>query len=64
VPFFAGSSDRIFLAFGIDYEGQVATMRVLWAVLPVLVFVATLRICRAVRDSEAAGRAEASVDPA
>jgi ubiquinol-cytochrome c reductase cytochrome b subunit len=66
VPFFAGSSDRIFLAFGIDYEGQVATMRVLWAVLPVLVFVATLRISRAVRDSAATGRAEASAqaDPA
>jgi quinol---cytochrome-c reductase cytochrome b subunit len=67
VPFFAGSSDRIFLAFGIDYEGQVAAMRVLWAVLPVLVFVATLRICRAVRDSAATARAEASgarADPA
>ena len=64
VPFFAGSSDRIFLAFGIDYEGQVTTMRVLWAVLPVLVFVATLRICRAVRGSAAAARAEASADPA
>jgi hypothetical protein len=40
---------------------------VLWAVLPVLVFVATLRLCRAVRDSAATGRAEASgarADPA
>ena len=27
VPFFAGSLDRILLAFGIDYEGQVTTMR-------------------------------------
>jgi ubiquinol-cytochrome c reductase cytochrome b subunit len=60
VPFFAGSSDRIFLAFGIDYEGQVSTMRVLWAVLPPLVFVATLRICRAVRDSAPATPASAS----
>jgi ubiquinol-cytochrome c reductase cytochrome b subunit len=67
VPFFAGSSDRIFLSFGIDYEGQVTVMRVLWAVLPAIVFLATLRICRAARDAgpvEPARSSGAGADPA
>jgi quinol---cytochrome-c reductase cytochrome b subunit len=52
VPFLAGSSDRIFVSFDVPYRQQIEVLRVLWFVLPALVFVATLTLCRHLRDSD------------
>jgi quinol---cytochrome-c reductase cytochrome b subunit len=53
VIFLAGSADRIFLAFGIPYEGQVWFFRaaVLW--VPVVAYWLTRRVCEELRDLDA-----------
>ncbi len=51
VPFLAGASDRIFVAFDIPYERQVLVMRIAWLALPFFVFLVTLRTCRRLRRS-------------
>jgi ubiquinol-cytochrome c reductase cytochrome b subunit len=53
IVFFAGSSDRIFLQFGIPYEGQVIALRVAVIVLPVVVFFAVKRTCEDLRRTGA-----------
>jgi ubiquinol-cytochrome c reductase cytochrome b subunit len=49
VVFFAGSADRAFLAFGIDYQLQVRIFRVLFFVAPVLAYVIARRACAELR---------------
>jgi ubiquinol-cytochrome c reductase cytochrome b subunit len=51
VPFLAGSSDRIFVSFDIAYQRQIEVLRVVWWVLPPVVFLLTLSTCRRLRDS-------------
>jgi quinol---cytochrome-c reductase cytochrome b subunit len=53
IVFFAGSSDRIFLQFGIPYEGQVIALRIAVIVLPVIVFFAVKRTCEDLRRTGA-----------
>ena len=53
IVFFAGSSDRVFLQFGIPYEGQVIALRVAVLVAPVVVFWIVKRTCEELRRSEA-----------
>ncbi len=50
--FLAGSADRIFVSFGIDYEAQVWFFRVAVFVLPALAYVMTKRVCTELRDAE------------
>jgi quinol---cytochrome-c reductase cytochrome b subunit len=52
IPFFAGSMDRMYLQFGIPYEGAVRVMQVLWIVLPVVFGLVTLRACRTLAAGE------------
>jgi ubiquinol-cytochrome c reductase cytochrome b subunit len=52
VPFFAGSMDRVYLQFGVPYEGAVQVMRVLWVVLPVVTGIAAHRMCRRLAGAE------------
>jgi ubiquinol-cytochrome c reductase cytochrome b subunit len=52
--FFAGSSDRLFFQFQIDYEAQVHVYRVLVVVLPIVAFFATKAVCDEVRRAGAA----------
>jgi len=49
--FFAGSADRVFLAFGFSYEGQVLVYRWLVLVLPLVAFGVTHAACDALRRS-------------
>ena len=49
--FLAGSADRIFVSFGIDYGTQVWIFRVAVFVLPALVYLLTKRICEELRDT-------------
>jgi ubiquinol-cytochrome c reductase cytochrome b subunit len=49
--FFAGSADRVFLALGFSYEGQVQVYRWLVLVLPVVVFAVTQAACDQLRRS-------------
>ena len=51
VPFFAGSMDRVYLQFGIPYEGAVRVMQVLWIVLPVVAAVIAYSVCRNLSDT-------------
>jgi ubiquinol-cytochrome c reductase cytochrome b subunit len=53
LPFFAGSSDRLFVVFDIPYNQQVYVMRALTLLAPPVVFVVALRICRRLRASDA-----------
>jgi ubiquinol-cytochrome c reductase cytochrome b subunit len=53
IVFFAGSSDRIFLQFGIPYEGQIIGLRIAVLILPVIVFWVTKRTCEQLRRSDA-----------
>jgi quinol---cytochrome-c reductase cytochrome b subunit len=53
IVFFAGSSDRIFLQFGVPYEGQIIAMRIAVLVAPVIVFWITKRACEQLRRSDA-----------
>jgi ubiquinol-cytochrome c reductase cytochrome b subunit len=50
--FLAGAADRIFVSFGIPYEGQVWFFRVAVFVLPVAVYWLTRRICEELRATE------------
>jgi ubiquinol-cytochrome c reductase cytochrome b subunit len=45
VVFLAGSADRAFLAFGIDYELQVRIFRVLFFAAPVMAYIIARRAC-------------------
>ena len=38
VPFVAGSADRVFVGLDIPYEGQILVLRLLWLLLPAVVF--------------------------
>jgi ubiquinol-cytochrome c reductase cytochrome b subunit len=53
IVFFAGSADRIFLQFGIPYEGQVVALRLAVLVLPLVVFFVVKRICEDLRRTGA-----------
>ena len=52
VPFFAGSMDRVYLQFGVPYEGAVRVMRVLWVLLPIVTGIAAHRMCRRLASAE------------
>jgi ubiquinol-cytochrome c reductase cytochrome b subunit len=56
VIFLAGSSDRVFVSFGISYEAQIWAYRVLAFVLPVIALAVTRRFCLALQESERLGR--------
>jgi quinol---cytochrome-c reductase cytochrome b subunit len=45
VVFLAGAADRMFVLFGLSYQGQVWAFRVLVWVLPVVALLVTKRIC-------------------
>jgi len=45
IVFLAGAADRMFVLFGLSYEGQVWAFRVLVWVLPIVVLFVTKRIC-------------------
>jgi ubiquinol-cytochrome c reductase cytochrome b subunit len=45
VVFLAGAADRMFVLFGLSYEGQVWAFRVLVWVLPVVALFVTKRVC-------------------
>jgi ubiquinol-cytochrome c reductase cytochrome b subunit len=45
VVFLAGAADRIFVLFGLSYQGQLWAFRVLVWVLPVVALVVTKRVC-------------------
>jgi len=45
VVFLAGAADRMFVLFGLSYEGQVWAFRVLVWLLPLLVLFVTKRVC-------------------
>jgi len=45
VVFLAGAADRMFVLFGLSYQGQVWAFRVLVWVLPVAVLFVTKRVC-------------------
>jgi ubiquinol-cytochrome c reductase cytochrome b subunit len=53
VVFFAGSMDRVYLAYGLDYNVQVWIYRVAFFVLPPIVSWITWRICVGLQESEA-----------
>jgi hypothetical protein len=53
IVFFAGSSDRIFLQFGVPYEGQIVALRIAVLVAPLLVFFIVKRICEQLRRTNA-----------
>jgi quinol---cytochrome-c reductase cytochrome b subunit len=55
--FFAGAGDRIFVTFGLSYNLQIWIFRVLVVVAPIVVLVATKRVCEELRAGE---RVEAS----
>ena len=45
IVFLAGSADRMFVLFGLSYQGQVWAFRVLVWVLPVVALLVTKRVC-------------------
>jgi ubiquinol-cytochrome c reductase cytochrome b subunit len=45
VVFVAGAADRMFVLFGLSYEGQIWAFRVLVWVLPVVALLVTKRVC-------------------
>ncbi|MDX6728007.1 MAG: ubiquinol-cytochrome c reductase cytochrome b subunit [Baekduia sp.] len=47
--FFAGSADRLFLAFGVSYELQVRIFRVLFFAAPVMAYIIARRVCLELR---------------
>jgi ubiquinol-cytochrome c reductase cytochrome b subunit len=53
VIFLAGSADRIFLAFGIPYEGQIWFFRAAVFWVPVAAYWLTRRVCEELRDLDA-----------
>jgi hypothetical protein len=50
--FFAGSADRVFLALGFSYEGQVFVYRWLVLILPLVVFAVVRAACDSMRRSD------------
>jgi ubiquinol-cytochrome c reductase cytochrome b subunit len=54
VIFLAGSADRFFITFGIDYGEQVWIFRALVVVVPVVAFLVTRRICRELAERDLA----------
>ena len=44
--------DRIYLQFGVPYQGAVRVTQILWIVLPVVAAAATWRVCRNLGQSE------------
>ena len=51
VPFVAGSADRVFVTFDVSYQLQIEVLRAVWLVLPPVVFLVTLSVCRHLRAS-------------
>jgi hypothetical protein len=51
--FQAGSADRVFVSFGVDYAAQIWAYRVLACVLPVFVLLVTRRVCVELQRGEA-----------
>jgi ubiquinol-cytochrome c reductase cytochrome b subunit len=49
--FLAGSADRVFVTFGIDYGTQVWIFRVAVFVLPAIAYLLTKRICEELRET-------------
>ena len=58
IVFVAGSADRATVFFGLDYVTQIWFYRVFVWVLPVVVFVVTLRACRGLQRIEETDRVE------
>ena len=54
--FFAGSMDRAQVTLGLAYDKQLWAYRVLFVVLPVVVLLVTVRVCRELRDGEQVDR--------
>jgi ubiquinol-cytochrome c reductase cytochrome b subunit len=52
VVFAAGSADRLFVVFGYGYQGAIWFFRGAFFLVPVIVFFATRRICRALKENE------------
>jgi len=50
--FISGAADRVTVFFGLDYEAQTVAFRVAVIVAPFIVFFATRRICRELKQSE------------
>jgi ubiquinol-cytochrome c reductase cytochrome b subunit len=50
--FFAGSADRVFLALGFSYEGQILVYRWLVLIVPVVVFAIAHAACDGLRRSD------------
>ncbi len=53
IVFLAGSSDRIFLQFGVPYESQIIALRIAVLIAPVLVFFIVKRTCEQLRRTGA-----------
>jgi ubiquinol-cytochrome c reductase cytochrome b subunit len=53
IVFIAGSADQVAVHFEIPYDKQILFFRIAVLVLPVLVFLVTLRVCRDLRDTGA-----------
>jgi ubiquinol-cytochrome c reductase cytochrome b subunit len=45
IVFVAGSADRLFVLFGLSYQGQITAFRIVVWVLPVIALVVTKRVC-------------------
>ena len=52
IVFLAGAADRMFVLFGLSYQGQVWAFRVLVWVLPVVALFVTKRICEELQRGE------------
>jgi ubiquinol-cytochrome c reductase cytochrome b subunit len=52
--FMAGSADRVYVTFGIDYQTQVSIYRIAIWVVPIVVLVVTKRVCDGLRAAEQA----------
>jgi quinol---cytochrome-c reductase cytochrome b subunit len=50
--FVAGAGDRMFFSLGFPYEGQVWFFRIAAFVVPVVVYLVVLRVCRELREEE------------
>jgi ubiquinol-cytochrome c reductase cytochrome b subunit len=52
IVFLAGAADRMFVLFGLSYQAQIWTLRVLVWVLPVVALVVTKRVCEELQRGE------------
>jgi quinol---cytochrome-c reductase cytochrome b subunit len=50
--FLAGSADRVYVSFGVDYATQITIYRIAIWVVPILVMLITKRVCDVLRTSE------------